>query len=134
MRAYVVALALALAACTAKDVELAADAAVDTTAGVAANVVAETAEEVLSPTPAAPAADGAMCGGVAAVACGPNSYCDMAGAQPAMPDAAGVCKPKPEMCTQQYAPVCGADGKTYGNACTAAGEGVTVASQGECAK
>lgn len=38
------------------------------------------------------------------------------------------------MCTSQHAPVCGADGKTYSNACTAACDNVKVASKGECEK
>jgi hypothetical protein len=47
-------------------------------------------------------------------------------------DKPGVCKPKPEVCTQQYAPVCGCDGQTHGNACTAASLGVSIRSEGEC--
>lgn len=40
--------------------------------------------------------------------------------------------PEPVMCTMQWQPVCGCDGKTYGNACAARAAGVPRFTEGEC--
>jgi len=44
-----------------------------------------------------------------------------------------VVKPaEPIACTRQYDPVCGCDGRNYGNACTARAEGVPSSTPGTC--
>ena len=39
---------------------------------------------------------------------------------------------KPTMCTMDYVPVCGIDGKTYGNLCMINASGVELVHKGEC--
>ncbi len=45
----------------------------------------------------------------------------------------GTCTPRPEMCLQILQPVCGCDGRTWGNACAGEMEGVDMHYPGECA-
>jgi hypothetical protein len=76
-------------------------------------------------------ADG--CGGIAGIACADGEYCNYAPeALCGAADQTGTCAPIPQACTLQYDPVCGCDDMTYGNACAAAANGVSVVHEGEC--
>jgi hypothetical protein len=76
---------------------------------------------------------GKSCGGLLGTSCAKGLYCDFADAAACgAGDQTGVCKTASDVCLDIYLPVCGCDGKTYGNACSANGAGVDVASDGAC--
>ncbi len=73
------------------------------------------------------------CGGIQGLSCPEDQFCqyapgDICGAA----DQLGTCVVPPEVCPQIFAPVCGCDGNTSGNACEAAASRVSVVSEGEC--
>ncbi len=74
-----------------------------------------------------------FCGGIAGIPCpDPDDFCRFKPGTCQVADNAGVCTDPPEACITLYDPVCGCDGRTYGNDCEALRERVQIDHDGPC--
>jgi hypothetical protein len=79
------------------------------------------------------AGSGSMCGGLQGLTCAQGEYCVFPNPDCGAADQLGTCQPKPPVCNDIYAPVCGCDGKDYASECVAASAGFGVLHAGKCA-
>jgi len=73
-----------------------------------------------------------LCGGFAGIACSDGEYCEYPEGLCGIFDQFGTCTPMPQGCGDVWLPVCGCDGKTYGNDCERQSAGAQKAYAGEC--
>lgn len=82
-----------------------------------------------------PTTEDGACGSRGLEPCPDGEFClfepeDSCGAT----DRGGHCEVIPRVCTREYRPVCGCDGRTYSNRCDAHAGGTSVARDGSCAE
>ena len=76
---------------------------------------------------------GKICGGFAGFTCAASEYCAYEGAGLCgQADASAVCKVRPSVCTDVADPVCGCDGNSYANPCSAARASTGYKAKGAC--
>jgi hypothetical protein len=75
---------------------------------------------------------GKTCGGFLGLQCDAGLFCQFRAGTCGFFDMTGTCTKKPRFCPRIFRPVCGCDGKTFGNDCEREAAGVSKRSDGKC--
>src|SRR5688572_29259667 len=75
---------------------------------------------------------GRACGGFTGALCPSDEFCDFPSDTCGVSDEQGRCRVRPRSCDDQFEPVCGCDGITHSNECSANAAGTDVSAIGSC--
>jgi hypothetical protein len=75
---------------------------------------------------------GQTCGGIVGIQCDAGLWCETRAGFCKGADVQGTCVNVPEVCTREYRPVCGCNGRTYGNDCDRRAAKVAKDHDGPC--